>query len=102
VKPNRDESLFATTWVHVHEEDNEEGALYRPEDADIPLSRRPRERIRFHADGSACVLNAGPDDRHVEKPATWREESGAIILHESDSGRQRRVVRREPDRLTIQ
>ena len=27
------------TWVHVFEEDTPEGAVFRPEDADIPLSR---------------------------------------------------------------
>jgi hypothetical protein len=66
--------LFTTRWVHVFEEDTPEGAVYRPEDDDIPLSRRPRERLELSADGTAKIITPGPDDRLVEKPATWTSD----------------------------
>ena len=43
--------LFATRWVHAFEEDDARGAVYRPADADLPLSRRPREGGSSYADG---------------------------------------------------
>jgi hypothetical protein len=67
--------LFTTRWVHVFEEDTPEGAVYRPEDDNIPLSRRPRERLQLSADGTAKIITQGPDDRLIEKPGTW--SSGA-------------------------
>ena len=84
--------LFATAWVHVFEEDTAAGAVYRPEDADIPLSRRPRERLELHADGSARVFTAGPDDRPVGRPATWSDASGNADV---------RIIARSPDRLVV-
>jgi hypothetical protein len=95
--------LFGTRWVHVFEEDTPEGAVYRPEDGDIPLSRRPRERLELSADGTAKIITPGPDDRLVEKPATWtsgaRETAAAasspadvVIVKESPS---RLIVRRK-------
>jgi hypothetical protein len=91
--------LFATRWVHVFEEDTPEGAVYRPEDDNIPLSRRPRERLELSADGTAKIITQGPDDRLVEKPAKWtsgaREAASAaadvVIVKESPS---RLIVRR--------
>ena len=73
-----DDRLFTTRWVHVFEEDTPEGAVYRPEDDNIPLSRRPRERLELSADGTAKIITQGPDDRLIEKPATWTPgETGA-------------------------
>jgi len=102
-KSAKADPLFATTWVHVFEEDTAEGAVYRGEDdAAIPLSRRPRERLRFHPDGSAEISGAGPDDRNVERPATWREEGGAIMIDELQGAARYRIVARSPSRLVIQ
>ncbi len=88
-KRSASDPLFATTWVHVHEEDTAEGQVYRPEDGGIPLSRRPRERIRFRADGTASVSMPGPDDRPMEKPATWGEarDSAQFLLVRQSVGR---------------
>jgi hypothetical protein len=75
--------LYATTWVHVFEQDTPQGAVFRPEEADIPLSRRPRERISLQADGSARFLMPGPDDRFVEHP-------------------EMRIVEHSPERLLVE
>jgi hypothetical protein len=76
--------LFATGWVHVFEEDTAEGAVFRPEDGVIPLSRRPRERLKLEPDGRASVYLAGPDDRYVEQPATWQDDDGTCVIRTKD------------------
>lgn len=93
--------MFGTTWVHVFEEDTAERAVYRPEEADIPLSRRPRERIQLQPDGSARVSVPGPDDRNVEQPATWKEEEGAIVIRKSSGAPSLRVVSQTASRLVV-
>ena len=93
--------LFATTWVHVFEEDTAEGAVYRPEDDAIPLSRRPRERLELGRDGSARLLIPGPADGRTEEPATWRDEGGAIVVRTHEGG-ELRIVDRSPARLVVQ
>lgn len=93
--------LFTTRWVHVFEEDTAEGAVYRPEDDQIPLSRRPRERLDMHPDGSAQILTAGPDDRFVAQPATWKDEKGGVLISAREGGLALRIVDRSPSRLVI-
>jgi len=73
-------SLFETTWVHVFEEDGSEGAVYRPDESVLPLSRRPRQRLSFYPDGSARLMVSGPDDRLHEVNARWTEKSGEIAV----------------------
>ncbi len=73
-------SIFRTRWAHAFEEDGPEGAVYRPDDAELPRSRRPRMRLSFSPDGQARILVAGPDDRLREVEARWREEGGEITV----------------------
>jgi hypothetical protein len=73
-------SVFETTWVHVFEEDGTEGAVYRPDEGVLPLSRRPRQRLSLAADGSARLMVSGPDDRLHEVDARWTEEKGEITV----------------------
>ncbi|MDQ6939655.1 MAG: hypothetical protein M3119_05800 [Verrucomicrobiota bacterium] len=99
-KSAKSDPLFATTWVHVFEEDTERGAVYRPEEDDIPLSRRPRERIQLRANGSATVQLSGADDRYVEQPAKWSKQGDSIVIQ---TGKQKlRVVEQSPSRLVVQ
>jgi hypothetical protein len=102
--------LFTTRWVHVFEEDTPEGAVYRPEDDDIPLSRRPRERLELSADGTAKIITQGPDDRLIEKPGTWtsgasgaRETRGAAASSSASSPSSADVVivKESPSRLIV-
>ena len=94
--------LYATTWVHVFEEDTAQGAVFRPEEADIPLSRRPRERIALHQDGSARLLMPGPDDRFVEHPAQWALEGATLVLRAGPGSPEVRIVDRSPERLLVE
>jgi hypothetical protein len=73
-------ALFRKEWVHVFEEDGKEGAVYRPEGCELPLSRRPRERLSLSPDGSARLVLSGPDDRLREVEARWTEEKGEITV----------------------
>ena len=95
-----DDRLFTTRWVHVFEEDTAEGAVYRPEDDNIPLSRRPRERLELSADGTAKIITPGPDDRLIEKPATWTSsahETAAAAASSADV----QIVKQTPSRLIV-
>jgi hypothetical protein len=99
------DALFATPWVHVFEEDTANGEVYRPEDGDIPLSRRPRRHLSFSPDGSARVAMPGPDDRPREQHATWQQEGDDVVLRfKGDSGGEARVLRaslQSPTRLIV-
>jgi hypothetical protein len=66
--------------VHVFEEDTQAGAVYRPEESDIPLSRRPRTVIELDRGGLARVYTGGPDDRRIASSARWRVSGGAIAI----------------------
>jgi hypothetical protein len=87
-------------WVHVFEEDTPEGAVFRPIDADIPLSRRPRERLELRDDGSAVLLTGGPDDRPVAQEARWKEEGGQIVVRSRGAVRLR-IKEQSDDRLLV-
>jgi hypothetical protein len=93
--------LFGTTWVHVFEEDSSQGAMYRPEEDDIPLSRRPRERFQLERNGVARVLIPGPDDRYVEQPAKWSEDKGDVVIRTGTGKPSLRIVAQSPSRLIV-
>jgi hypothetical protein len=88
--------------VHVFEEDTSAGAVYRAEDDVIPLSRRPRERLELDRDGSARFFMPGPDDRPVERAASWHDEGGVLVVRARDGGIEARIVDRSPERLVVQ
>jgi hypothetical protein len=92
--------LFATEWVHAFEEDTAEGAVYRPRGRALPLSRRPRERLKLAPDGSATVYVQGPDDRYIEQPGTWREEKDGVVVR-SKAGSELKIVEQSSDRLVV-
>jgi hypothetical protein len=100
-KKASNDRLFGTRWVHVFEEDTPEGAVYRPEEDEIPLSRRPRERLEIRADGSADILVPGPDDRFVAQPAAWTDEKDGLVIQARHGGADLRIVQRSPDRLVV-
>jgi hypothetical protein len=78
-------------WVHLFEEDGADGAVYVPEDSDLPLSRRVRERIELRPDGSAAVILPGPDDRPVPTAARWERRGGSLEIRLEGSPRYLRV-----------
>jgi hypothetical protein len=90
------------TWVHVFEEDGAGREVYRPESAAIPLSRRPRERVEIRADGTASVYVPGPDDRFIERQATWVEESGEVVIRSRDARLELLVIEQSDTRMVIE
>lgn len=87
--------------MHVFEEDTAEGAVYRAEDDAIPLSRRPRARLELKRDGEARLFVAGPDDRLVERSATWRDEGGTLVIRPEGGGAELRIIDRSASRLVV-
>jgi hypothetical protein len=95
-------SFCEIEWVHVFEQDSDKGAVYLPNDADIPPSRRPREHLLFHADGSAVVRTGGPDDRLAARPAKWsRDDDGDVVVRDRGRARTLRIVEYSPKRLVV-
>jgi hypothetical protein len=95
-----EDALFGTTWVHVFEEDTAEGMAFRPETANVPLSRRPRERIVFNRDRSATYFTPGPDDRGVPRTVTWSDRDEASEPADADRTAIR-VLEQSPSRLVV-
>lgn len=93
--------LTGTVWVHVFEQDTAQGAVFRPEDSEIPLSRRPRVRFELSPGGRAAWIVAGPDDRYVRHPARWSEERGEVIIRDVSGEVRCRIVSRAEDHLVV-
>ena len=72
--------------MHAFEEDTEDGAVYRPDDHPLPLSRRPRAQLEVRPDGSARLFVPGPDDRSVEQPASWEKKDDGDIVVQARTG----------------
>jgi hypothetical protein len=97
-------ALCDIRWVHVFEEDTSKGAVYRPDTAPVPLSRRPREAFTLHADGSAVVESGGPDDRSVDHPARWEQVGQELVITPGGRGSARaalHIVKWSPDRVVV-
>ena len=86
-------------WVHVFEEDRAGDAVFKPETADIPLSRRPRERIELRPGGDATIWTGGPDDRPAPLAAKWTTEGDELVVRDDRGAVRMRVVERSPERL---
>lgn len=94
--------LFGRTWVHLFEEDSGAGSVYRPDEGDVPLSRRPRERIELKPDGGARLFLEAPDDRPRPTAATWTEEDGVLVVRPRSARWHLRIVEQAPDRLLVE
>ena len=98
-------AFIGKRWVHAFEEDTDEGEVYRPDDENVPLSRRPREAFELNQDGTARVFMPAPDDRMTPTEAAWSEDGNDVVLRvPAASGRssaQLRIVKAAPDRLLV-
>ena len=88
-------------WVHVVEEDTAEGRVFKPEESDIPLSRRPRERFELGPGGAAALMTPGPNDRYIRHPARWAEEGGVIVIRDAGGSVRYRIIEQSADRLLV-
>jgi hypothetical protein len=94
-------SFCDTEWVHIFERDTTAGAVFVPAGTDIPLSRRPRERLVLNRDGSAVIRGASPDDRLADRPASWSREEHHVVVRAVDGRVTWRIVQHSRDRLLI-
>jgi hypothetical protein len=100
-QPVNIDAIVGIVWVHVFEEDTAAGAVFRPEDSDIPLSRRPRERFELSPGGKAAWITAGADDRPARGPAQWTEEGDEVVIRDGSGKVRCRVVQRSRERLIV-
>lgn len=92
-------------WIHAFEQDTEAGAVFCPETDQIPLARRPRERLELQAGGAARVYVGGADDRPVQRAGRWRATSEGIVIEVPATDRDRamawRIVEATPTRIVV-
>ena len=96
--------LTAHEWLHFFEEDAAGDEIYRPAADAVPSARRPRERLRLGADGSAHVSVGGPDDRSRALGATWITDGNDVVVRVTSTPTTRssyRIVTIEHDRLVV-
>lgn len=95
---------FGVRWVHVFEEDAAGKAVFLPDTADIPLSRRPRMQFELSQDGSATLYVPDARDALAPKPAVWHEEDRTLVVRArgEPDGMAIRVLECTADRLLAQ
>lgn len=96
--------LTAHEWIHAYEKDSSGDEVYRPVTVDLPLSRRPRERLQCKPDGTGFVAVGGPDDRSQVLPATWVADGEQVVIRLTTPSASRttyRVVSISADRLLV-
>ncbi len=88
-----DPNVLAQTWVHSHEEDNPEQAVYRLETFTFPPSRG-RGGFELSRDGTMTEFGPGPTDRTTTRHGRWEVgEGGLLTLRPEGSDRPARVMR---------
>ena len=93
-------------WVHVADDDDEGGAVYRDASGDIPPSRRPKEYLEFSDDGTVRKLATGADDRaHEVDRTTWSQKDGRVVFTFGAAGKrggeEHQIVEQTPDKIVI-
>jgi hypothetical protein len=93
--------MFDVRWVHVFEDDTPQVEVYRPETADVPLSRRPREAFELRRDGTADIFSGGPDDRPAVSRGRWTDTPDGMLVTDDSTGASFRIVKRAPGQLIV-
>jgi hypothetical protein len=88
-------------WVHVFERDTADGATFIPAGANLPLSRRPRERLVLRRDGSAVLRRGAADDRLADRGAHWSRDGDLIVVRTDDGQQTWRIVRSSEKQLLV-
>jgi hypothetical protein len=99
--------LSGRRWVHVEGDDVDAGAVYRDEDSDIPLSRRPRELLEFLPGNVVVKHVTGADDRAREVDrTTWTQDGGRIVFRfdspDTRGATRYEIVQQAADHLVIE
>jgi hypothetical protein len=98
-------TICGIRWIHVFEQDTGAGAVFYPETDQIPLARRPRERLELQAGGTARVFVGGADDRPVPRAGRWRATPKGIVIEMPAADREQamtwRIVEATPTRVVV-
>jgi hypothetical protein len=89
-------------WVHSHEEDSDEEAVFRSGDRPLPPARG-RRSLELRPDGSYVESFPGPVDVPEEASGRWSLEGDRLALNPAGDrpGEEWRVVAAEDDRLRL-
>ena len=92
-------------WMHSHEEDGDEGMVFRPSGFTFPPSRG-REGFELRPDHSFTDMAVAPADGTTPGQGTWEivnDPSLAISLRQGkEPARFLRIVRLDKNRLVLQ
>jgi hypothetical protein len=77
-----DIEALSRTWMHSHEEDQDDRIIFRPAEKKLPPARG-RTGISLSADGTTEHIGTAPDDRPQLSPGTWTLEGRVLTLHVS-------------------
>lgn len=72
------EAIIGTTWIHAHEEDEENVTAYRSDDYNFPPSRG-REGFRMEQDSTFLFYAIAPTDGIQMHKGHWKVEDGLIV-----------------------
>jgi hypothetical protein len=100
-----DPTILARSWVHSHEEDSAEQAVYRPETFSFPPSRG-RAGFDLNLDGTMTQFGPGPTDRTATLSGRWEiGEDRRLALYPEGSDTPSHVMRitsASPDKLVLE
>jgi hypothetical protein len=93
---------IAGRWVHAHEEDTDDGMVFRPASQPMPPARG-RTALELRPDGTYTETSPGPTDAPEDSDGTWALEGDRLILgaEGARAGHAWRVVSAGTDRLTV-
>jgi len=95
-------SNLCQEWIHSTEEDNAEESVFRPVDYQFPLTRRPRDFFRIHADGSLIKGQGTPSDSLEEDQGHWILDKNEILFRtETNPAQKYRIASVAPDKLVL-
>lgn len=96
-----DRKRLTGRWVHAHEEDTDEGLVFRPAEHELPPSRG-RAALELRGDGELVETTPGPVDRPEAATGSWElADDDLLVLRGGEGTRAHRVIAADPDRLVL-
>lgn len=97
-----DEKTLQGEWIHSHEEDEGDEAVFRPASYDFPLTRRPRESFELKAGGELVKNQPTASDSTSEAQGKWELEDDKVIFQsESGANQTKQIASCEEDKLVL-
>jgi hypothetical protein len=97
-------SRLTGRWMHSHEEDTADVAVYRPDSYDFPPARG-RTGFDFSADGRATYIGIAATDGSNEVPGRWELAPPNQVQVTTEDARIQpmslTVLSFDPDKLTV-